>query len=261
MKKMLFGLFLFVISSFTLNAENLKLKIGTGEWIPLTGEKMEGQGIATEILKEAFSEEGIDVEIAFFPWKRCQFMLEENQLDGIFPYTRNDERISKFNYSQGLINVKTVFFYLEKKIEKLKFEKYEDLKEYRIGGVLGYWYEETLNKAGLSLDLVASDEQNIKKLLAGRIDVAIMTDIGGWYLIQNQFPDYLKQFKTTDYNLPWQKLNDKESVSCLIVSKKNTNGSEIIDKFNKGLNKIKKNGKYQKIMDKYEIITPAIKNR
>jgi len=48
-----------------------------------------------------------------------------------------------------------------------------------IGGVLGYFYQKEFEKAGLNVEYVATDEQNLKKLLAGRIDIFPVAGITG----------------------------------------------------------------------------------
>jgi ABC-type amino acid transport substrate-binding protein len=66
------------------------------------------------------------------------------------------------------------FFYMpERQKGEITYDKFEDLQAYNLGGVLGYWYEAPFKEAGLKVDYASSDEQNIQKLYAGRIDLAV----------------------------------------------------------------------------------------
>ena len=119
---------------------------------------MEGNGLASEIIKKAFEVEGINVEIVFYPWKRCEVMLQHQKLDAIFPYTRTDERADMYDFSEPVVVVRTHFFYLKKKIDHLHFTQYEDLQPYSIGGILGYFYEDIFKQAGLHVEYVSKGE-------------------------------------------------------------------------------------------------------
>ncbi len=228
---------------------------GTGEWEPLTGSKLEGNGLAAEIVRKAFKTAGIELEIKFYPWKRCEMMLQQQKIDAIFPYTQTVERKEIYSFSDPVFVVRTKFFYLKKNIKDLKFNTYEDLKKYRIGGVLGYFYQKEFEKAGLNVEYVASDELNIKKMLADRIDLFPTADINGWYLLKNHFPDEYENFSAVDYDLSGDRKSDEEIASRIMVLKENRKGHEIITVYNRELQKMKQNGDYEKIFLKYGVKT------
>ena len=230
-----------------------KLVLGTWEWSPITDSKLEGYGIASEIVTKAYEAEGIEVEIKFYPWKRCELMLMKNQLDAVFPYSNTLERAKKFSLSDPVITVKTKFFYLKDKIIRPEFNSYEDLQKYNIGGVLGYFYKEEFDKAGLDVEYVRSVKQNLKKLLKGRIDLVPIADYAGWYLISKNHPEDHYRFDTIDYDLPAKKASSEEIGSRVMVLKDNPKADFIIQTYNRGLKKIKQNGVYQKILRKYGI--------
>jgi len=86
----------------TSSSAGQKLKLGTGEWGPISNSKMAEKGLASELIKSAFAEVGIEVEILFYPWKRAEVMVEKGDLDGVFPLSRTEERIGKFLYSEPI---------------------------------------------------------------------------------------------------------------------------------------------------------------
>ena len=251
-------LVLFVSMSFSTLGQNLfakeKLVLGTWEWSPITDSKLEGYGIASEIITKAYEAEGVEVEIKFYPWKRGELLLQSNELDALFPYTKTAEREKKYLFSDSVLTVKTKFFYmkdLEGKFKKPEFNSYEELKEYSISGVLGYFYQEEFDKAGLDVEYVGTDEQNLKRLVKGRVDIIPMANYVGWYLINKNHPQDYYRFDTVDYDLPGKKVSSEEIGARVMVLKDNPDADFIIQTYNRGLKKIKQNGEYRKILRKY----------
>ena len=97
------------------------------------------------------------------------------------PWFKTFEREVRFSFSAPVIEAKNVIFFKKggKLRKDLKWSSYEDLKPYRMGGVVGYWYEAGFHKAGLSAEFVRKDDQNIRKLDSGRIDGFITDEVVG----------------------------------------------------------------------------------
>ena len=115
-----------------------------------------------------------------------------------------------------------------------------------MGGVLGYWYLDSFKKAGLKIQLVATDLQNLKKLTKKRIHFTVIDELTGMKLIKdNQIEDmeHIGMLNKEESFLPFY----------LLISRSYPNSIEITKKFNAGLKVIKNNGKYLKILKKYNI--------
>lgn len=230
-----------------------KLSLGTGEWAPYTGEEIVGKGFVTEIVVHAFQAVQVDSEVYFFPFVRCEQMLKNKHLDAIFPYAITMERKDVYFFSEPIIMVNMKFFFLKEKIREVVFTSCEKLKKYRIGGVRGYFYEKIFQNAGLDVEYVENDRLNIQKILAGRIDLAPIADINGWYLIKKHFPDQYNKFATADYELPGNGNARNKHPICLMVLKQNPQSKDILNRFNRGLKIIRQNKVYDKILRKYGI--------
>ncbi len=96
----------------------------------------------------------------------------------------------------------------------------------------------------LTKDESPSDLVNIKKLLAGRIDLMICDKFVGMNLLQNNLPD--KVDKITFMDPP---LEVKDLFVC--ISKKTNNPEKIHEAFNKGLAEMNQDGTVQKILKEY----------
>ena len=174
MKKLIL-LVVLVLLSASICAE-AKVVIVTGDWPPYTSEKMEGYGFLSKIVSAAFKEAGIEIEYQFYPWLRCEKNIKEGKAYAAFPYIITDERKAIYDFSDPLGKSSFKFFYLKSNVKSdVVWEKYEDLKKYKVGGTAGYWYEKTLTDAGIKLDLAVSDELGVKNFKpAGLIFLLLM---------------------------------------------------------------------------------------
>jgi polar amino acid transport system substrate-binding protein len=224
--------------------------IATGEWPPYTSEKFEGYGVCTEVVSAIMQEMGLKPKYTFYPWKRAEMMVLVGRVFGAFPYAITTERQQEFDFSEMIIENKTVFFYLKARFPTPpKWNTLENLRVYRIGGVVGASYISAFEKAGLNFELVALEEQNVRKLESNRIDLMITDEAVGWQLIQQLYPSGRDGFATLDKPLI-------TGNSHLMVSRTFPNHAQLLTQFNQALIRIKESGKYQAILAKYGLQKP-----
>ena len=224
-----------------------KIILATGEWRPYTSQGMENYGLFTEIVTAVFRELGMEAEYRFYPWKRCEAELVSGKVAAIFPYYKTDERMKIYHYTDSVAVSKNGFFYLKKRLQgkDIVYGKLEDLKPYKIGGNIGYWYIPDFEKAGLDTEYVPDEESNVRKLYAGRIDLFVQDLYVGWELIKKIYPENVGDFGILDKAL-------SEGGLYLMFAKNNPQAGAMIQKFNEGLEMIKKKGIYKKILEKYD---------
>ncbi len=220
----------------------------TGEWPPYTSENIISYGFFTEIVTTAFKEIGYKPLINFYPWKRCEELVKKGEAFAAFPYSINEERSKHFNFSDPVMEGYTRFFYYDKPEGYFNYNELNDLMEYTIGVVSGYFYIEMLTNAGLenSLDYSDNEISAIKKLIEGRVDLVPLNTVNGWEIIKKEFPADEDKFDSLDKELIQTDLR-------LIVSKRYTEASSILNRFNRGLEIIKNNGIYNQILEKHDI--------
>lgn len=226
-----------------------ELIIATGEVPPYVSKKPE-QSCLTEILHAVANEMGVKFVFKFMPWKRCEQSVENLKVWAAVPYLVTPEREKKFYFSISLYNRQVKFFYYSPggKNKNITYSELKDLKDYRIGGVRGYYYKKQFLDAGLELDLVNTEEQNFKKLVGGRVDLIPADETLGWYMIRTLFsPEEIGNFFTIAK--PFNR-----SDIFLMTSKHYPNTQKLLTKFNTALKKIKENSVYQKIADKYGLM-------
>ncbi|WP_163832484.1 substrate-binding periplasmic protein [Spartinivicinus ruber] len=223
------------------------ISISTGEWPPFTDSKANNHGIGLQIVKESFGNVGHDVTFKFFPWKRAYSVAKDAEYQASAIWAKNDDRTVDFYYSDPVIDNETVFLYLEGTV--FNWETLADLKKYKVGITTGYSYGQEFDTAVknsvFSVSTITSDLQNIKKLLAGRIEVFPIEINVGYSIIKSNFPaDKAAKIKHHPKIL-------NTSPTYLIVPKKlgEEKAKKIVNDFNKGLSMLKEKGRYKEILN------------
>ncbi|MBF0231032.1 MAG: transporter substrate-binding domain-containing protein [Desulfamplus sp.] len=245
MKKMALVFALVVMTSTTLFAGEV-VKLAIGDWAPYTSETDQKGKLLEKVVTEAFKLEGIDVKYDYFPWKRSYIYVEQGKYDGTFPWNKTEEREKEFYIHKiSLINDEGVYFHLINK--QFDWNTIDDLKKYKVGVTIGYKQEELYKSKGITAESVPNEEQNFKKMLAGRIDVYQTSKVVGYSAISKLFsPEDASMF--TNHPKPVE-----ESQYYILFSKTTPKGKELADKLDSGLKKLKDSGSYDKILAEYNI--------
>lgn len=232
-----------------INSE--KIIVVIDEWAPYTSEYMTDYGIASKIVSEAMKAADIEFEFQFRPWARAMEMVKFGDAWGSFPWFYTEERSIDYLYSEPVIQVNSVIFY-KKDNPKLKipipeFKSIYDLKEYKFGGVFGYYYEKEFEENGFNYDLSSSLESAFKLLDTGKVDIINEDEAVGRYIISRAFTGREDEFAVLERAISTEQM-------YMVVNKTQANSEEILKRFNEGLEIIRKNGIYDQILesDKYK---------
>lgn len=161
--------------------------IATGEYEPMTSQSAENGGLVTHLIAVAFEEAGYDVSFEFMPWKRAIELTRRGDFPASSYWYHSAEREAEFIHAGPLFEERLFFFRLISTDEP-RWEELSDLAGLRIGVVDGYTYTPELWRLGeegvLTLDRGPTDEANLRKLLAGRIDLYPISEPTGRQLLQ-----------------------------------------------------------------------------
>lgn len=219
----------------------------TGEWAPYTSKTMNGNGAFTEIVSAVFKKMGAQPIYQFYPWKRGEKITREGEAFAVFPYKITSERKKFFYFSKQVMSSTGRFFYLKNNFPKgINYTKFEDLSPYKIGGILGYWYEKPFKKANLRVYYTATDEESIKRLYNNRIQIVASEELVGWALIKRLYPREISKFDTMEKPMNQDQLH-------LMVSKKYPNAKKLLKGFNMALEKIRTQGIVHQILKKHGV--------
>ena len=240
---------IFLFGFISTGAAETTLTIATGELPPYVSEQPENSFL-TDLFAEIAKEMGVKLEFKFLPWKRCEKYVEELKACAAIPYVPTPERVQKFDFSEPLYTKQTKFFCYSPDITKksIVYKELSDLKNYRIGGVRGYFYEKIFLDAGLNVDLVTTEEQNFRKLQAGRVDLIPALETLGWYMISKLFPpEEVEKFFTLEKPLD-------VGANYLMMSKQYPDAQNLMAKFNAALKAVKDSGVYQQVAKKHGLV-------
>lgn len=227
------------------NAQALELKIVSDPFPPLGYVNKDGKivGMAVDIVKALLEETGIDGKFSMLPWARAYHMAktEENVL--IFSLTKTEERERIFKLVGPIFSDKAYLYKLKKRND-IQLSSLNDAKKFYIGVVNKYYSHQYLVSKGFeigkNLDIVFSPELNFRKFINERFDLMIS--------IETYFNYQVKE-SGFDPEIFEKALLAMSIENYLGFSAKTDD--EIINRFKQALKKIKSDGTFDKIADKY----------
>lgn len=216
------------------------------DWAPFLSPELQGQGIALQIVRAAFKEQGHEVEMTFAPWTRSINAVKEGSVDILVGTWWTKKRSTFLNYSDDYLvnNIK----FIKRTGDSFEFDGLDSLHGKTVGIIRDYGYGDEFRRAtNFKKPETSKLIYNLKKLSHNRLDLALGDEIVARALIKNEAP----------------KLKDKISFSTNSLSSntlhitsglKNSKNKNIIADFNKGLEKIKKNGVYDSILKTHGLL-------
>ena len=187
-------------------------------------------------LKSAFSASGYRVEVKILPFGRALQYAKQGILDGIALWYA-EHRKQWFEFSQPFARSDLVFY--KNKSLKLNYQSLNDIFPYTVGTVQRYAYPESfIINPKIKVDQVLTDEQNIKKLISGRIDIALIDQRMAQFILKKKYPEQQHSFDSAG--------TLKSERYYLAISKNSDNYLQKLADFNLGLAKIKANGVLEK---------------
>lgn len=183
-----------------LYAQTQMIKVSTDPWEPWVvgneGEAPSG-GIAIEITRELFKRLNLDIEITIYPYQRCLHQMKTGERDLLLMAKKTEEREKYMLFSDVVATDPQLIYYSTERMAGFEWEAWEDLTEYTVGIVQGFNYGEfatAAEKHQIATELVENDTQNTRKLLAGRVDLIILSQsTANYYFEQN--PEHRGKFK------------------------------------------------------------------
>lgn len=194
-------------------------------------------GINADIVREMFKRAGIAYSMTLrFPWERIYNQVLEQPDQGLFSTTYTPEREPLFKWVGPLTS--TGWVLLAPPGSSLRLSSLEQAQPYRIGAYKNDAVSQHLESKGLEPINSLRDQENIGKLLKGRIDLWATTDPVGPYLAKQEGVSGL----TTVL-----RFNDAQ----LFLALNKQTPDEVVTRLQKALNEMKGDGAIDAIMRRY----------
>jgi len=212
----------------------------TVEWAPHYGSELPEQGLTTAIVKAAFKAEGHNSAVDFIPWARALKEVEVGNSDVVMGAYHNNEREQAYIFSDPIYFLQLGLI-ARPGLGVSEYKTLRDLTPYSIGISRGFANSEEFDAASyLDKHVATFPNLNIRKLFRGRIDMAVMN-----------FDLFRYEARKEGFcisNVEFMEPPLETHGLFLMASRQVADGEKIIQDFNRGLDKIRKNGEFDRIV-------------
>jgi polar amino acid transport system substrate-binding protein len=194
-----------------------------------------GNGTIAVVVRDALAAVGYELELRFYPWSRA---VQEASIDpdvvGFFPEYPSAERRKQFIFSDVI--GKSPLGFAHRVNVAFGWNELNDLSKYRLGTVAGYVnseeFDRLVERGVLKVDTSNTDALNLRKVLAARIEAAVVDENVFDYLIST---DPLLRQRQDEMAMSSQLLKIHDMVVCFVRTEA---GAEAARMFNEGLKRI-----------------------
>nr|WP_267871896.1 transporter substrate-binding domain-containing protein [Pseudoduganella violaceinigra] len=216
------------------------------EYPPFMGQQLPHGGLLTRIVAESFK--AANVQVKFLPVSSNNRVITgvmTGLYDGAYGWAHAPERDRKLLYSKSSIyTFRMVFF--QRRVKEIAWNTLSDLAAYQIGATLGNHYSEEFSdlqaRKVLQVQEAASDINNMRKLLLGRIDLFPMEEEAGQMLILNSLTP------AEQVNLSFQARPIALIPTYLVLRRNLPNAALLLERFEQGYRQLNDSGQLARMV-------------
>lgn len=219
------------------------LKVTGSLWSPYLDPELENNGLAADLVKNALTRAGYEVEADVDTWTRAYEGTAVGVYDVVAAIWQSEERGEDLLFSGAYLLNDIVF--MARRGVLVEYENLSDLAGFRIGVVREYGYDDAFDyHPGLAR--VVNDHliQNLLLLRQGRIDIVVGDKWAILHQVSQFIPDDANQFRMLPKPLARRALR-------LGVSRKNPDAQKIIAAFDAAIQEMQADGSYAEIVKRH----------
>lgn len=142
-------------------------------------------GFFSDVFHEVAQRAGYNITLRLYPVKRLEVYLKSGEIDGTVTLSHTLKREAYLIYSATPVMTSRTLVFVKKGLE-FPFNGINDLAGKNIGVLLGWKvvsqeFERAIQDGTIHTDPVSDHDQNLKKLMGGRIDCLIDTEQLTWH--------------------------------------------------------------------------------
>ncbi len=237
-----------IFTPFSTSKDLKNIEIVTEEYPPYNYSGKDGRviGINTEIIQAVLKEIHVSGNITVYPWKRAQKIAQNNPNILIYSMVRNPTR-EKFYKWVGKINKQRFNIYSKNK--NINLSNIDEAKKYIVGVYSGDILEILFLRHGFiegkNMYVAQKNESLYQMLIKDRIQLWPIDEAAAKFLAKKN-NEKIGNLSIA-FKIPTQELSNTD----LYMAFGKKTSDEIVKKFKYGLEKIIKNGTYQKILNNH----------
>lgn len=247
MKKIILSVLVLICLPLFVGAEEMVLRVSSDPWPPwiISEAGQKTRGIAVKTVEEIADRMGFKVEIEVFPFARAlhNIMSGKNH-DMMLMLSKTPEREAELLFTDPIFYDPYLFFFDSKRVNDFAWQNLEDVKPFNVGVVRGFNYGEkwrmAVEKYNIKTDKVVDDTINLKKLIHGRIDCALLAKTNAYFLIRNN-PKFNGRIK---FNTKAVSIN-----TYGFAVSRNSSFASMMPGINETISKLREDGTIDRIMD------------
>ncbi len=208
-------------------------------------------GVSVEAVQLMLREAGVDPKIQVLPWARAYRLAQRSENVMLFSILRNPQREKLFKWV-GPLHPFQVYFYRMKDRPEIRVNALDDARKYRIGVVRDDSRNIYLRSRGFGekLEEVNLDEQNVKMLFLGRIDL-LPSDpfvLSYWIKVMNADPASGQSYGMDKLERIFHVAGaDGENY----VAMSPQTDDRVVEHFRRALERVKARPQYRQLLDRY----------
>ena len=216
------------------------------EWPPYCSASLPGGGITTRVVRAAFQEAGYRVEVRFLPWQRAVEQARENPgVAAVFPEYGSGRPDIDF-LTSDVIGLSTLGL-VEVVDRPVDWRTLDDLSRYRLGTVKGYLNTDAFDRMAVrgafEIDSSVSDLLNLRKVMVGRVDLAV-ADVNVFRYLGQADPALRRERHRLRVNARLLGINTMH-----VLFRRGPEGERLLRDFNRGLGRLDVEEMQQRYLD------------
>ncbi|WP_345773708.1 transporter substrate-binding domain-containing protein [Shewanella sp. Isolate8] len=222
--------------------DKLSLVSVSNDYPPFYSANLPSQGVIFHLAQAVFQHAGYPMAHRYYPFARAKAIMKKGGADVILGVWYRPSREEWIAFSAPLLSVNVVLY---KRVDsQIAFNTMADLRQYRIGIGRGYANPEAFQNAALKTEAASSDKVNLKKLLAGRIDLVLIGEDVAQYLIAQSGDQFKDKFEVVGEPLSVELFH-------LGLSRSLPHYQEVLDDFNRSLTEMAQSGEVNRILSEH----------
>jgi polar amino acid transport system substrate-binding protein len=230
------------LTSASANGESLRIAALIG-WPPFSADDLPNDGFSNDLTQTVLKRMGHDSKVSMMPWARALEMTKRGRYEVLPSVWYSDERAKELVFTDPIASNRIVF--IKESVNDFEFDGLDSLTGKRIGIVQGYDYrDDFLQGEDFTLEATNDFITNVKKLLAGRVDLTVSDELVAKYAINKNLPKFANELAYTDGSL-------SEKTLHVTFSRDMPRAEQMAEAFNAELAKMREDGTYDAILARH----------